>query len=125
MVNSTFVRAALLGAALAAAAPVAAQTTASGNIVLHAQRASVISGAWSLVRDSTSADGLRLANRDARRPKLTAARASATDYFELKFTPEANRAYRLWIRSKADSNSWTNDSVYVQFSSSRTESGSA
>ena len=126
MTRTTFVRAVLLGATLAtAAAPAAAQTTASGDIVLHAQRATVMSGAWSLVGDSTAADALRLANPDAGRPKITTALASPTDYFELSFTPEANRAYRLWIRGKAEGDSWTNDSVYVQFSSSRTQSGSA
>ena len=40
------------------------------------------------------------------------------NYFEVTFTAEAGRPYRLWIRGKADSNSWSNDSVFVQFSSS-------
>jgi hypothetical protein len=31
--------------------------------------------------------------------------------------------YRLWIRGKAASNSWANDSVYVQFDQSVTSSG--
>jgi endonuclease/exonuclease/phosphatase family metal-dependent hydrolase len=127
MPHSTYVRAVLFGAALAAAAsvPASAQTNASGDIILHAQRASVISGAWSLVGDASAADGFRLANPDRGQAKLTTALASPADYFELTFTPEAGRAYRLWIRGKAEANSWTNDSVFVQFSSSKNASGSA
>jgi endonuclease/exonuclease/phosphatase family metal-dependent hydrolase len=53
------------------------------------------------------------------------AAASPASYFELTFTPQAGRAYHLWIRSKAQNNSWTNDSVYVQFSGSVTSSGAA
>jgi hypothetical protein len=41
----------------------------------------------------------------------------------LTFTAEAGRPYRLWIRGKADSNSWSNDSVFVQFSNSVTAAG--
>ena len=127
MMHSTFVRALLLGAAVstAAAVPAAAQVTAAGDIILHAQRATVISGAWGLVGDSTAAGGLRMANPEAWKPKLGTAFASPSDYFELKFTPQAGRAYRLWIRAKAESNAWTNDSVFVQFSSSQNASGSA
>ena len=127
MIHSTFVRAVLLGAAVctAAAAPAAAQVTASGDIVLHAHRATVMSGAWGLVGDTTAAGGLRLANPEAGKPKLGTALASPVDYFELTFTPEAGRAYRLWIRGKAESNSWTNDSIFVQFSSSQNAGGSA
>ena len=127
MMHSTYVRAVLLGAALGvvAAVPAAAQTNANGDIILHARRAAVVSGAWSLVTDTSAAGGQRLANADAGLPKIATALASPSDYFELTFTPEAGRAYRLWIRSKAQNNSWTNDSVYVQFSSSRDEWGSA
>lgn len=127
MMHSTFVRSVLFGAALTAmaAAPAVAQTNANGDIVLHAQRVAVKSGAWSLVSDATAASGYRLANPNAGKPKLTTPLASPADYFELQFTPQAGRAYRLWIRGKAESNAWTNDSAYVQFSSSQNASGSA
>jgi endonuclease/exonuclease/phosphatase family metal-dependent hydrolase len=127
MTHSNFIRAVLLGAAIgtAVAAPAAAQVNSAGDIILHAQRASVMSGAWSLVSDSTAADGLRLSNPDAGRAKLTTPLASPTDYFELTFTPQANRGYRLWIRGKAANDAWTNDSVFVQFTSSVNQSGSA
>ena len=127
MIHSTLARAILFGAALftAAATPAAAQVAANGDIILHAQRATVMSGSWGLVSDSTAAGGLRLANPDAGKPKLGTALASPGDYFELKFTPQAGRAYRLWIRGKAQNNAWTNDSVFVQFSGSQNYAGSA
>ena len=42
----------------------------------------------------------------------------------MTFTAEAGRAYHLWIRGKAQNDSWQNDSAYVQFSGSVTSSGS-
>jgi hypothetical protein len=42
----------------------------------------------------------------------------------MTFSAEAGRAYRLWIRGKADNNAWTNDSAFVQFSGSVSEAGS-
>ena len=56
---------------------------------------------------------------------MAAPLASPTHYFELRFNAEAGRAYRLWIRGRADSNGWANDSVFVQFSGSVTSSGSS
>jgi hypothetical protein len=49
--------------------------------------------------------------------------ASPTSAFELSFTAEAGRPYRLWIRGRADQNSFANDSAYVQFSGSVTSAG--
>jgi hypothetical protein len=50
---------------------------------------------------------------------------SPSSYFELAFFAPANVDHRLWIRGKADNNSWSNDSVYVQFSDSVNASGAA
>jgi hypothetical protein len=55
--------------------------------------------------------------------KLTTPLASPANYFELAFDAETNVPYRLWIRGKAEGNSWANDSVYVQFSGSVNSSG--
>jgi endonuclease/exonuclease/phosphatase family metal-dependent hydrolase len=126
MMYSTSVRALLLGAALvtAAAAPASAQTNSNGDIILHAHKATRTVGAWSLVSDSTAADGVRLANPDAGAAKLTAPLASPASYFEMTFNPEAGRGYHLWIRARAQNDAWTNDSVYVQFDGSLNASGS-
>ena len=94
------------------AAPAAAQT----EIILHAKDTSAVMGDWQLVADSTAAGGSRVWNPDRGRAKMGAALAAPYDYFELSFTAEAGRAYRLWVRGKADNDAWTNDSVFVQFS---------
>jgi hypothetical protein len=36
-------------------------------------------------------------------------------YFELAFTADAGKAYRLWVRSIAQNDFYYNDSFYVQF----------
>ena len=97
----------------------------TGDIVLHARSASAKVGAWSLVNDTTAADGVRLANPDAGQAKLATPLAAPSNYFELTFTVEAGRAYHLWIRGKADRNYWGNDSVFVQFDNSVNASGAA
>ena len=87
--------------------------------------ATVIVGAWSIVADTTAAGGSRLGTADAGAAKLTAALASPANYFELTFAAEAATPYRLWLRGKAQGNSYDNDSVYVQFSDSVTSGGAA
>ena len=64
-------------------------------------------------------------NPDRGRAKLSSASAAPADYFELTFNAEAYKPYRLWMRGKADNNAWTNDSVFVQFSSSLDYYGAA
>ncbi|HEX5736714.1 MAG TPA: PKD domain-containing protein [Blastocatellia bacterium] len=95
---------------------------ASGNIVLYAAEATVRAGNWQVVSDATAAGGARIHNPDRGAPKRTAALASPADYFEMTFNAQANTPYRLWIRGKAQSDYWGNDSVFVQFSGSVTSS---
>jgi hypothetical protein len=95
----------------------------TGDIVLYAKSATVIGGAWSRVDDATAAGGVRLANPDQRLPKLGAPMAAPISYFDIPFKAETGRAYRLWIRSRAQNDAWTNDSVFVQFSGSRGTDG--
>ncbi|MBA3638669.1 MAG: endonuclease/exonuclease/phosphatase family protein [Acidobacteriota bacterium] len=103
------------------AAPAAAQS----EIVLHAKNASAVNGDWQWVGDVTAAGSARMWNPDRGAPKLGTALAYPYDYFELTFNAEAGRAYRLWVRGKADYNAWTNDSIHVQFSGSVNASGGA
>jgi endonuclease/exonuclease/phosphatase family metal-dependent hydrolase len=102
-----------------------ATAAAQSEIVLHTKNATKIAGDWHLFTDSTAAGGTRIYSAERGAAKLTAPSASPADYFELTFNAEANRAYRLWIRGKADYNAYTNDSVFVQFSGSVTAAGSA
>jgi endonuclease/exonuclease/phosphatase family metal-dependent hydrolase len=125
MNNSNTARALMLGALFLTLSAGRLFAQSSGDIVLYAKRATIISGAWGLVTDTTAAGGLRLANPDAGAPKITTALAAPVNYFEIPFVAQPGVGYHLWIRSKAQSNAWTNDSVYVQFSGSVTSSGAA
>ncbi|HEY7910825.1 MAG TPA: hypothetical protein VIG62_02845 [Blastocatellia bacterium] len=82
-------------------------------------------GNWIVVSDTTAAGGARIHHPNAGAGKLSSPLANPTHYFEMTFNAEAGRAYRLWIRGKADSNSWANDSIFAQFSASVTSSGAA
>ena len=106
---------------LTTTAPTAAP--AREEIALYAADATLVVGGWSRAADSTAAGGIRLQNVNAGAAKVTTALASPSDYFELTFEAEAGRAYRLWLRGKAASNGWANDSVHVQFSSTVSASG--
>ena len=92
------------------------------DIVLYAQSAPVVQGAWRRQTDATAAGGALLRHPNAGAAKLSSALASPVNYFEMTFTAQAGVPYHLWIRGKADSNSWANDSVFVQFSSGTTYS---
>jgi len=73
--------------------------------------------------DATAAGGAKIRNPNASAAKITTASATPANYFELTFNAEAGRGYRLWVRGRADSNNWANDSVFVQFNTSVTSAG--
>jgi phosphatidylserine/phosphatidylglycerophosphate/cardiolipin synthase-like enzyme len=100
-------------------------TPSGGDIVLYASSASTRVGAWQIVSDSSAAGASCMHLPDVGAAKIASAAASPANYLELTFNAEAGRAYRLWIRGKAQNNYWGNDSVFVQFSGSVTSSGSA
>ena len=56
---------------------------------------------------------------------MAAALASPESYIEMTFSAKAGIPYRLWLRARAEGNSWANDSVHVQFSSAVTAAGEA
>ena len=80
-------------------------------------------GAWSVVSDISAAAGARIHNADGGVPKITTPFVNPPHYFEMTFTAEAGRPYRLWIRAKAQNDFWGNDSIWVQFSDSVNSSG--
>jgi hypothetical protein len=102
-----------------------APAPASDDIVLYARQATSITGTWQLVADSSAADGTRIWNPDAGAPKITTPAASPANYFELTFQAQAGVAYHLWLRMRADNDSWQNDSLFVQFSDSLDAYGNA
>lgn len=110
-----------------AACTVLCATLAQANtdIVLHASKAPVRAGSWTVVADSTAAGGFAIANPISSAPKLATPLASPENYFQLTFPAYARTAYHLWIRAKSTDNSYRHDSVFVQFSDSVTTSGAA
>ena len=95
------------------------------EVLLYAADATLLAGAWTRTSDTTAAAGIRLQNANSGAAKVAVALASPADYFELTFEADAGKPYRLWIRGKALSNSWGNDSVHVQFSDAVTAAGAA
>ncbi len=102
-----------------------AESPVLADVILRASGAATLAGGWRLVSDPTAADGLALSHPDAGAPKLTSALAAPVHYVEMTFNAEAGRAYRLWLRGRADRDSWANDSVFIQFSGTVDSGGSA
>lgn len=102
------------------------------DVVLWAWKAASSSGCtattgWCVVNDQAgnppAAGGKRLSNPNAGAPKVATPPANPTQFFELAFFATAGIPYRLWMRGRAVSNSYDNDSVYAQFSDSVTSTG--
>jgi phosphatidylserine/phosphatidylglycerophosphate/cardiolipin synthase-like enzyme len=98
-------------------------TLGPGDILLYASKATAKAGTWTTISDGTAANGSAMWQPDAAAAKITTPLASPTHYFDLTFTPQAGVPYHLWIRGKADKDSWSNDSVYLQFSNSVDNAG--
>jgi endonuclease/exonuclease/phosphatase family metal-dependent hydrolase len=97
----------------------------SNDVVLYASKAPVRAGTWAVVADATAAGGYLIQNPDVGAAKLLVPLAKPLNYFEITFPAYAGLQYHLWIRSKSLNNSTSNDSVYVQFSDSVNDAGSA
>lgn len=95
-------------------------TDPANEIVIHAEdvQPSNIHGRWELVPFSGAAGGVALYNPDLGEPKPAAALASPANYVEFTFTAAAGVPYRFWLRMRALSNYYGNDSVFVQFTDS-------
>ena len=103
--------------------PPASGSAGAGDIVLYAAEAAVKTGTWTVVTDGSAAGGARMANPNLNAAKITTASAAPSNYFEMTFSAEAGKPYQLWMRGKAESDSYPNDSVFVQFSESVTAGG--
>ena len=100
----------------ATAPPPPPPSTTLKEIVVYAADATAVAGPWRLESDSTAAAGLRAWIPDMGVPKVVTPLANPAGYVEFTFSAEAGRAYRLWIRGKAERNDWANDSAHLQFS---------
>jgi regulation of enolase protein 1 (concanavalin A-like superfamily) len=99
--------------------------TPPADIVLYAYDSSgtgfnptAIAGEWTLQEGTTAAGGWIVRDPDQGAAKVTTPAADPQNYVELEFLAEANVPYHLWVRMKADNDSYQNDSVWVQFSDS-------
>jgi hypothetical protein len=82
-----------------------------------------IHGDWQLTADASAAGGLALRNPDRGTAKGSAL-AQPSSYFDATFTAHAGVDYHVWIRMRADGDSYMNDSVTLQFSSALDRAGS-
>jgi hypothetical protein len=86
------------------------------EIVLHAGHAWDIHGTgWQRVNDPDAASQTRLYSPNLGAPKTPAPAASPASYVDFLFAADPTQTYKLWVRLKADGNSWGNDSVWLQF----------
>ena len=85
------------------------------DAVLYAADVAVMAGDFSLVADATAAGGQRLHNVNRVAPKVVVASAEPAHYAEFTFYAHAGQPYQLWMRMKAERNTYANDSVHVQF----------
>jgi hypothetical protein len=93
------------------------------DIVLYPGRATSKSGNWEIVSDPTAAGGARMHEINAGAAKVDPPKANPANYFTMSFNAQAGIPYRLWMRGKADNDSFANDSVWVQFTNTVDGSG--
>lgn len=98
--------------------------TSAGDVVLYAAGAALAGGGWTTVADASAAGGSALLSPNLGAGKIVTAQASPATYAELTFNAEVGRAYRVWLRARAEGNYWGNDSVHLQFSGTVDSAGS-
>jgi hypothetical protein len=99
--------------------------TFGDDIVLNTADMQIQGARWKKVAEPTAATGTAIHNANVPEPKITAALANPASYVEAAFRAAAGVPYRLWVRMRADGDSFSNDSVYAQFSGSVNASGAA
>jgi PKD repeat protein len=99
--------------------------TFGDDIVLHSPSFKTIKGRWRSVSLASAAGGTALENSDAGDAKISTALSAPANYIEATFRAAAGVPYRLWLRMRALNDSYSNDSIHVQFSGSVTSTGAA
>jgi hypothetical protein len=93
------------------------------EIVLHTQTATTTAGLFRMDVDTGAAGGSSEHHPDLGAAKVINPLQAPANYFDMTFNADAGKAYRLWIRAKAERNYFGNDSLFVQFSQSVTPTG--
>ena len=78
---------------------------------------------WVRRSETDAAGGIALDNPDRGDSKVQTAVAAPASYIEFTVPVAAGVPYRLWLRMQAEGNSYTNDSLFVQFSGAADASG--
>jgi hypothetical protein len=92
---------------------------APGDVVVWIADAAKTTGdAWQIAPDPSAAGGRRAVNPNHGAAKIPAALANPDSYFEVAFNADAGTTYHMWIRARAQNDSYLNDSAYAQFSDS-------
>ena len=89
---------------------------AGTDIVLYASDVTTSVGNWVRGNYATGAGGQAMQSNDAGWSNANEALPAPADYFEARFTPVANKSYRVWMRLRANADSKFNDSIWLQFS---------
>jgi len=95
------------------------------TIVVYPAKGTITGANWQVASDATAAAGKALWNPNADKPKVAPALASPASYVERTFDAMTGTAYHVWVRMRAQDDSFSNDSLYIQFSDSVTQSGAA
>jgi hypothetical protein len=93
------------------------------EIVLHWINYVDAQGNWRPQPDEAAASGRRFWYPDAGSLKVNTPASAPAAYVDLQFAADPTQTYKLWVRLKADSNYWSNDSVWVQFTGAVDASG--
>ena len=100
-------------------------SAAASDIVLYASDVTTLQGGWATMSSSSAAGGAYVRTADNGWSSTATALASPTEYVESAFTAPSATPYHVWLRLRAGGDSKWNDSVWVQFSDSTDQNGSA
>jgi hypothetical protein len=100
-------------------------TLGPGDILVYGMDGRIAGTAWQTASDATAAGGQRVWNPNRSAAKVTTALASPASYVEFTFNAVAGQPYRLWMRGRAETDYYGNDSVFAQFSGAVNASGAA
>jgi hypothetical protein len=78
--------------------------------------ADIVGAEWQRTAPSEAAGGAALHNPNRGAAKRTSPSASPSSYIDVRFYAAAGVPYRLWIRTRAENDAYSNDSMFVQFS---------
>jgi len=95
----------------------------STDIVLYPSDVTVIAGMWTRASSTTGAGGLKMTTPDTGFAATAAPLESPAHYFESNFSAPAGQSYQIWLRLRGAADSKWNESVWVQFGDSVSDSG--